>query len=145
MPGGESWASCEPGFPSEREPGHPESAGCARLEAGEEVDEGLVVFLGGDGKGGFALEVHGGEVCAFFDEELADLDVAFDGGEHEQGPAFVVGGVGGKARVECGAKARFVAALDEVLCASVVHGCSEAVCRWCLSYARLSLMSGDAR
>ena len=81
-----------------------------------------MAFLGGDGERGFAFEVHGGEVCAFFDEELADFDVAFDGGKHEQRPAFVVGRIGGKSGVQCGAEAGFVAAFDEVLCASVVDG-----------------------
>jgi len=89
-----------------------------------------VAFFGGDGEGCFALEVHGGDVCALFDEELAEGDVAFYGCEHEERPAFVVGGVGAEAGVEGGAEAFFVAALDEVLCASVVHGdAPEASCR----------------
>ena len=101
-----------------------------------------MALLCGDGESSFAFEVHGGEVGAFFDEELAEGDVAFYGGEHQERPAFVVGGVGGKAGVECRAEAGFVATFDQVLCASIVQFgsassmcCSEAVCRWCLSYA----------
>ena len=94
----------------------------------EELHEGGVTLLGGDGEGCFALEVHGGYVCAFFDEELAEGDVAFYGGEHEERPALVVGGVGAEAGDEGGAEAFFVAALDEVLCASVVDGSAPRRC-----------------
>ena len=68
----------------------------------EEVGEGGVAFLGGDGEGCFAFEVHCGEVGAALDEELADGEVAFDGGEHEEGPAVLVGGIGVEAGVEGG-------------------------------------------
>lgn len=77
--------------------------------------------MGGEGEGGFGfvvLEAGGGAV---FEEDAGDGEVAFDGGEHEEGPAVLVGEVGVEAGVEGGAEGGFVAAFDEVLCGAVGH------------------------
>ena len=84
--------------------------------------------MGGEGEGGFGLVVLEAWVRALFDEESTDGEVAFDGGEHEEGPAVLVGEVGVEAGVKGGAKSGFVSAFDQVLCASIGHESYSARC-----------------
>ncbi len=102
--------------------------GCAGSVEGEEVDEEGEAAVGGEGEGGVFLVVAGVDGGTFFYEQAADGDVAFDGGEHEEGPAVLVGEVGVEAGVEGGAEAGLVATLDEILCGAVGH-CGAPVCR----------------
>jgi hypothetical protein len=60
-------------------------------------------------------------VRAVVQEDTADRDIAFDGSEHEEGPAVLVGKVGVEASRKGGAKCRLVAAFDQILCSAIVH------------------------
>lgn len=84
--------------------------------------------MGGEGESGFFLVVAKGGVRAFFDEKTAQGEVPFDGGEHEESPAVLVGEVGVEAGVKGGAEGGLVSAFDQVLCASVGHVSYSARC-----------------
>lgn len=88
----------------------------------EKLDESGVAFLGSDAERGVALAVEGDEVRTLFDEELAQRNGAFDGGEHEERPAVLVGEVGIEVLIERGAKSFFVAALDHGLGCAIGKG-----------------------
>ncbi len=92
----------------------------------EEGDEEVEAAVGGEGEGGFGLVVLEGGVGAVVEEGAGYGEVAFDGSEHEEGPAVLVDGVGveagGRAEFEGGAEGGGVATLDEVLCCAVGQG-----------------------
>src|ERR1700761_7277701 len=88
----------------------------------QQLDEGGVVLLRCDAERGVAFGVEGDEVCALFDEELAQWNGAFHGGEHEERPAVLVGQVGIEVLIERGAKGLFGAALDHGLGCAIGEG-----------------------
>ena len=94
----------------------------AGVVIGEEIDEEGVAAVGCKGESGLVLVVAGVGAGTAFDEETADGKIAFDGGEHEESPAVLIGEVGVQAGIECLAEGGFVAAFDEGLGGAIGDG-----------------------
>ena len=71
--------------------------------------------MGCEAEGCLVFVVAQSGVSTFFEEQAGDGKVAFDGGEHEERPAVLVGEVGVEAGGEGRAEGGFVTAFDEVL------------------------------
>ena len=78
----------------------------------EDIDEEREAAVGSEVEGGFGLVVFERGVGSELEQQTAEGDVAFDGGEHQERPAVLVDEVWVEAGGEGGAESGLVSALD---------------------------------